>query len=79
MIKPIHVTLEPNEDNTDGDAAIIYVLPATTEKEVVDFFMNGPRPNFNIWFTKEINYIDIKRTKEQPFAEYIRWQANPTG
>ena len=66
MIKPVHVTLEPNEDNnTDGDADTIYVLPTTTRKEVVEFF--------NL-FT---NNCKIVKKKKQPFAEYVRWQARP--
>jgi hypothetical protein len=80
MIKPIHVTLEPNEDNTDGDAATIYVLPTTTEEEVKDFFINGgPHPGFNIWFSKHEGWANIQKTRKQPFAEYVRWQASQTG
>ena len=81
MINPIHVTLEPNEANTDGSSMTLYFAydNVTIVKQWVE---DNPNPYY-LPLRVDITdpYFEVHRTDKQPFECFgiFRFQANPGG
>jgi hypothetical protein len=79
--KPRHVTLEPNEENRQGMAATAYFPEGTSPEAVEAWFKSDPDIGLRLGLWVDINdpHFNIVRTRNQPFPDYTRYQAHPTG
>ena len=79
-MKPQHLTLEPCEENTDGDAVTVYFAEGTNEQQVKEWAKTAKAHECpgNIWIDTE-NEIEVVQTNAQPFPGFVRFQVHPTG
>lgn len=76
---PQHVTLEPNEANTDGAAVTLY-FAGDVPVEVVERSLKAAPPSVG-GLSVDVSdpFFNVVRTDLQPFPGYSRFQAHPTG
>jgi hypothetical protein len=79
VVSPQHVTLEPNEANSDGTALTLYFVGDVPAKVVEGLLKAGPPSVGGLSVDVSDPFFNVVRTGLQPFPGYSRFQAHPTG
>jgi len=75
-MKIVHITLEPNEYNTDACAVTVYTSLDTEQAEVFEWAKSDP--TYDLPLSIDTNdTVEVARTLS-PFPEYKRFQIHPT-
>ena len=92
-MEPTHITLEPNEANTDSAAVTLY-FPKGATPDIAKRWVqthgykawaiksgNPTLPKelrLNLWVDVEDKFFNVIRTEKQPLPDQVRFQAHPT-
>ena len=79
----IHITLEPNEQNTDGFALTLYFPQGAEVEDAIACLRVVDRQsilhrNLPLWVDPDDEFFEVLKTELQPFNGVVRFQAHPT-
>lgn len=75
-LKPVHNTLEPNEENSDAVATTLYFDTNADDSEVWAS-VNRLLEAGELCGWEDSEGFELVATKLQPFPAYTRWQVHP--
>ena len=75
---PVHVTLEPNEENSDAVALTLLCPSGTTVEQAARWVVTNDPSVGGLGVDIHDQFFCVLKTKDQPVSGLVRFQAHPT-